>query len=364
MTTERLILSLLCLFLPFFGLQAQRYQLEVVEGPTATKHWVPLVLNQNGSIAGNAYFFEGDGTRSMPIYWPSLQEPTLVAAPRSQDARVRAINDKDQLLCEVGTYGCERWTLWDTEKGWQILHIPNGYTCQIQGMDEKGYPYGTYRKRRSAAIEGALFYPHPDKPDFVELKKPLLRHGHYGLIHSILPGGNDTLTVNFSHTDTLNEDFFLWHPGQNSLDLPPLAETARIVLCSNRLGAVCGCEYAEEWGTRCRHFYWSNELGLIYLEPDLPAGIPDTPELTVFEMNDRGEVVGAMRSQARENSRHAFVWTQTQGLQDLNQMLTTGSDKDVLLEAAVCINQNGTILVRGRRISTRQKTFCVLYPVQ
>lgn len=112
---------------------------------------------------------------------------------------------------------------------------------------------------------------------------------------------------------------FLWTPGRGFevIEGPPA-----FPLALSDTGWIAGVLMDQ------RPFVWHRDLGMVDIGLLAGAGFA-----TAYDVNNRGEVVG---------DAPAFLWTQDQGLVDLNQRLL--NPPPATLEGARHINNNGVIL--------------------
>lgn len=122
---------------------------------------------------------------------------------------------------------------------------------------------------------------------------------------------------------------FLWTPGRGLLDLGVGTAERGAGTEVNQHGMVIG--YLFKDFILSHGFIWTWETGLIEIGASDPA-----LRTAAIDVNDKGQVVGAIGSRA-------FIWTRSQGIIDLNT-LVTGAPADLILDAATAISESGAIL--------------------
>jgi len=89
--------------------------------------------------------------------------------------------------------------------------------------------------------------------------------------------------------------------------------------------------------------------------PDATASVPGTPALVARGINQTEQIVGSYTGASGE--KHAFVWTASQGMRDLNDVVRnkppelTLSDALAISDAGAIVAQSNTGLVLLRPLS-------------
>ncbi len=138
------------------------------------------------------------------------------------------------------------------------------------------------------------------------------------------------------------EHAFRYAPAVGMVDLhPPAADSSRGLLI-NDSGMVAG---TFRIGGTTRAFRFSDQMGFV----DIGVFDPDEGSVLVepVDMNASGQIVGRALNIDFEAIIRVFVWAPGTGLVDLNTAIDAGL-REVVLEAAVGINDAGEILVNGR----------------
>ena len=138
------------------------------------------------------------------------------------------------------------------------------------------------------------------------------------------------------------EHAFRYAPAVGMVDLhPPAADSSRGLLI-NDSGMVAG---TFRIGGTTRAFRFSDQMGFV----DIGVFDPDEGSVLVepVGMNASGQIVGRALNIDFEATFRVFVWAPETGLVDLNTAIDAGL-REVVLEAAVGINDAGEILVNGR----------------
>ncbi len=141
------------------------------------------------------------------------------------------------------------------------------------------------------------------------------------------------------------EHAFRYAPGVGMVDLhPPAADSSR-GLFINDSGMVAGTFLIEQ---TTRAFRFGDEMGLVDIGVFDPA--QDSVMVEPVDMNASGQIVGRALNIDFDKGTvtyRVFVWAPETGLVDLNTAIDAGL-REVVLDAAVAINDAGEILVNGR----------------
>ncbi len=125
---------------------------------------------------------------------------------------------------------------------------------------------------------------------------------------------------------------------------PPAADSSR-GLFINDSGMVAGTFRIEQ---TTRAFRFSDEMGFVDIGVFDPA--EDSVAVEPVDMNASGQIVGRALNIDFEKyliTDRVFVWAPETGLVDLRMAIDAGR-REVVLDAAVAINDVGEILVNGR----------------
>jgi len=135
---------------------------------------------------------------------------------------------------------------------------------------------------------------------------------------------------------------FLWTPGQGMQDLGTLGSSSSTARGINDNGHVVGESYLPNVGQQPeRHaFLWTPGQGML----DLGA-LPGLGSSIAYDINNAGQVVGRSFPSSPiitdpEVVSRAFLWTPTQGMQDLGTLGGSGS-------IAYAINEGGQVVGRA-----------------
>jgi probable HAF family extracellular repeat protein len=118
-------------------------------------------------------------------------------------------------------------------------------------------------------------------------------------------------------------------------------------------------------------FLWNELTGMEDLGTLTPGVLGATSSDVVFSeanaINNSGEVVGGSfsseRGESEEGGKHAFFWSESTGMQDLNVLLPPNSGWTLL--RAHDINESGQILCEGLHTGSdnaQERRVCVLIP--
>lgn len=80
--------------------------------------------------------------------------------------------------------------------------------------------------------------------------------------------------------------------------------------------------------------------------------LPNKTSSKALSVNDRGEVVGVSVTEG-QGGEHAFLWTQRDGMQDLNDLVAPNAD--FVLSHAIAISSQGLIVATGHDVSTQDE---------
>lgn len=129
-----------------------------------------------------------------------------------------------------------------------------------------------------------------------------------------------------------------WSPGGGVVDVDPAHYSAAVAV--NGAGQVVGFEYSADF-SYTRGFSWTSAGGLTQM------GTLGGTSSSAYGVNDAGEVVGSATS--ADGAPHAFSWTSTAGMSDLNAPGTYG--------AALGINPAGQIVGYSGPMGSPQHAF-------
>ena len=131
----------------------------------------------------------------------------------------------------------------------------------------------------------------------------------------------------------------VWRAGQELVALPlPAGQAASEAYALNARGDAAG--YSAGRASVRRATLWPSTGGVVDL-----GVLPGGGFSVAYGSNDAGAVVGISGSSA---GSRAFIWTQAQGLQDLNALIAQPAG--FVLTSAMGINAQGMILAIGHDV--------------
>jgi probable HAF family extracellular repeat protein len=168
--------------------------------------------------------------------------------------------------------------------------------------------------------------------------------GSYSFAYSINSQGQ-VVGSSVMPGDTIQHDF-LWSQAAGMKDVGTIGDGSIPMRINNR-GDYVG--YSIKIGGNDRAFIWTSTTGHVDLGT-LGGGFSQA-----WCMNDRGQVVGRSGLAADNITAHAFLWTATEGMQDLNKFLHPHSRW--VLTAATAINNVGQIVGWGTKNGKEERAF-------
>jgi hypothetical protein len=305
---------------------------------------VPQAVNDAGELSGYARIKQFGRIRHHPVWWSGEQEPLVLAKGYADSVRPCILGPDGTVLCRLKKNRSSNWLLWNPSGDYDDLELPLGVEGRPQHIDEAGVVSGTYNERRDWHPTGLLYYGELGEAELYPIRSILRRKRLLGPIHSILHVGGPHCVINFSHSHSLDEDFLIWDMHENTLTLGPQSPYPRVALYTNPDGAVAGAEFRDDYDSLTRHFFWSAEEGMRYLQEDVPDEEPDNPFLLVSGMSHNGTVIGHHQKDIYSPST-AFLWTVEDGMVDLAELIPSLDPQRFEVERARSISPSGLILV-------------------
>jgi probable HAF family extracellular repeat protein len=274
-------------------------------------------LSDSGRIAGYSNF--NDSRFYHALRW-SRQEGLvdLGTLPGSNESLASAINNRGQVVGYALYEDIARSSalLWDPHTGLRDLGDLGGHWAMALDINDAGRVAGN---SRTAAGVGMAF-------SWTEAT---------GMVGLLPPGalGSDAREMNASGQivgNYVTADgitlMFLWTPGRG---FETIGDMTLFPFALSNNDWIAGEIFLQQSA-----FVWHRDLGVVDI-----GFLPGGSFSNAYDVNNRGEVVGDATT---ATGMHAFLWTRTEGLVDLNDRLVNPPPAE--LEAARHINNAGVIL--------------------
>ncbi len=267
------------------------------------------------------------------------------ALTRIPDLTGYALNNSGQIAgtdCPVWWSGClqleSSGVIWQPNSPGVSVTFPNSGTVDFEGIND----FGTVAGHRSTCCGKRAFIWDETRG---RIDIPTLRWSDYG--YGIATAiNNQNQAVGYS-----NDYAFIWDEQtgiKNLGDLPGGVAQSRATDI-NDSGLVVGYSAVGNnvFGSSGDNaaFIWSADSGMVNLN-----GNQDIKSSSAAAINEDGKVVGTY-TPANFDQPRGFVWSQPDGLRDLNSLVVAvaGDDasKGAKIQSAHDINDNGQILVSG-----------------
>jgi probable HAF family extracellular repeat protein len=258
---------------------------------------MPRSINSSGHVVGNATTADGAGV----AFILDGQQARRIGSQVGEFIEAHAINDKDEVVgLSMGSDGFPFAVAYTTAGGIRALALPQGYWSSAFGINASGQVTGY---AGSSALHA---FRYSDADNVVYL-------GTFGGSESYGYGINDAGQVTgCSQTVDNKMHAFLSDDATSMVDLGTLGGSQSCGVSINRHGQAAGWSWLFVEPTQ-HAFRYSKEAGL----EDL--GTLGGADSFATAINDDGTVVGW--SLDGNGERHAFVFTDAEGLIDLNSLI-------------------------------------------
>jgi probable HAF family extracellular repeat protein len=281
-------------------------------------------INSAGHVAGRSGTPANSATRA--FVWSGGTIQSLGVLPGGEVSEATSINDIDHVVGASNTATRIRAFRWTSSTGMQDLGaLPGDTASQAFGVNRAGVVAGFSTGPRGTR---AVVW---DQNSTIE-SLGTLSGGNSSRANGISDSGS---VVGSSKTSSGRTHAFLWTRKDGMQDLGTLpGDLDSDALAINNAGQVAGFSNGS---TGSRAVLWNNfriqSLGF------LPGGEVSQ----AMGINQSGTVVGL--STVDSGATHAFIWTASDGIRDLNELIPPAAD--ILLAAAVGINARGQIVAFG-----------------
>jgi probable HAF family extracellular repeat protein len=334
-TVVRLLASVLIATMSLIGANAVAATYNLVDLGTLSQGFWAVVRGPNSAgvaVGGGRLVAQsGETLPRQGLVFQNGAAPRLIAPPAgSEDATVFGINDAGGVVGSANNATAVRAFISTLAGGARELPpLPGDTASTAFALNNVGQSVGF---SSGASGERAVSWDTNGTPT------PL--PGPSGVSRSEAIGVNDRGDVAGVVSTGTGPRAVLWPGGQAARELAPLAGHATSeAFAINARGDVVG--YSGTASSMRRATLWPFGGAALDLGT-LPGG--DFSQ--AFGSNDAGEVVGSSGSSAGD---HAFIWTRSSGLQDLNTLI---APSQFVLTKAVGINNLGMIVAIGFDAST------------
>ena len=293
--------TLLCLIMPL-GMSAQvRYSItQLVPNDPNIGSAVAGFINEYGAVAGS--FYDPDFVALHALRYDQVGFTDLGVGPRGSFGGVSGINDHGQ----ISAYGRGHAFRYTPGIGYEDLGTGPGFAAETGGINNSGQIAGTYTANNGADYA----FRYSDGAGVVEL--------------GTLPGALGSVAFGINNagwvTGTSGNRAFIYHDGSGMVDIGPGRGFA-----INDAGVVVG-----------RDLQTHPTIYMDGLTINL-GGIGGA-----LDINNHNLVVGIVDV---DNFTRGFVWSQEEGMQDLNNLIDPNSGW--FIAAAGAVNDNGQIVGWG-----------------
>jgi len=389
--------ALLALFFTLSPLVASAdYRLSILEAPASTDPAavatsvtvIPDGLTEAGLIAINATFPEPVGDRQAG-FW-SQNDSSIIGTLGGVSSVVNDINEPGHLVGRSSTSdGLEQAFFWSPETGMRALGS-SAFSSQALAINEAGQVVGEIEdadgntRAFSWTAQGGLIeldllgaqsaraFDVDDTGRVIGIlvyDELCLEQVHVfswsaanGMVDlGDIDGGEFTSITASSDTGYIvghsifadgNARAFFFNTNGVTTDLGTLGGVSSHATDVSSDGLVVGYTQNAQGDTRA--FLWTRDDGMLDLG-HLGGNVSDATAL-----NDAGQIVG--RSTDANNVRRAFVWSPATGMVDLNSRIPAGAPAGLVLEEAVDIGEDGSIVAYGRVSDSEAMTWVLLTP--
>jgi probable HAF family extracellular repeat protein len=302
---------------------AQSYTVTDLGVLTGGDETLPAAINNDGWVAGYAY------TNSGPyafLWTPTGGIQNLGTLPGGIESFALGVNDSGTVVGFSDSDAGDSAFLWTQKGGMQNLGTLGGGStgASANGINNSGQVVGYAVLADNTTIHAFLWTQAGGMQDLGTLG------GKCSSAYAINDAGEVTGESLIAGSSTVYHAF-LWTQAGGMQDLGALGQKQQITkgLAINDQGAVVGSSGSYDVTSA---FVWTQSHGI----RSLGAG-----ESVASGINGAGKIVGAYGAIS-----NAFVWTPTQHLQNLNNLIPPNSGW--VLEWAVAINRSGQITSWGR----------------
>jgi probable HAF family extracellular repeat protein len=330
----------------------------------------PGGLNNFGQVVGWADFAVFQGSLPQAFLWSEGVIKGLGFLRQGQHSRAHAINDRGLVVGRsnaISFPGPSHAFLWNELTGMEDLgtvssvHLDTDSEVELfsvaNAINNFGQVAGTSGVTgRAVPTTGCTW----SRSNGMGAMRNLRQFSKANAIndHELVVGTSFTLAPDTS----LSEDHaFVWSPNTGMEDLGTLPDHRfSVANAINNPGQVVGWSSNLHEGRAPAAFVWSPSTGM----EDLGT-LPDHRFSVANAINNSGQVVGGSFSpdseESQEGSKHAFVWSPSTGMEDLNVLLPPDSGWELI--EAHDINESGQILCRGLHTGpddAQERRLCVL----
>lgn len=333
-------LSFILVLLTTFAV-AQSYTVTLL-GPSTLNGSVGNAINALGAVAGGAYP-PGDVTNEFGYFWtPSGSSSKLAPIAGGYSSYATGVNQKGQIVGQstFDTSGSVHAVLWTNGTVRDLGTLPGGDSSFGTGINASGEIVGASDTTNS--LHAITWTASGGMRDLGVFPGGTVSYGEaINKVGQVVGYSNTANGVSFG---------FIWSQEKGMQNLGSLpsggGSTASAI---NNLGQIAG---TSNCGGTCLHaVLWSKTAGTIQ---DLGT-LPGSTGSSATGINNKGQVVGGTYG-----LDHAFIWSQTTGMQDLNDLIPANSGW--VLGGASAINDNGQITGQGEYQGVKYVTF-LLTPV-
>ena len=259
-------------------------------------------LNDNGQVAGKAFTASN---QNHAFFWDNTQSMVDLGTLGGATSEASALNANGQVAGKSTTAGNQTHAFfWDSTQGMVDLGTIGGATSEASALNANSQVVG---KSTTAGNQTHAF--------FWDSTQGMVDLGTLGGVFSDALGINSNGQVVGNSTKVSGQHHaVLWDSTLSIVDLNTLGGDFSLATALNVNGQVVG--HATTTGNIAQHaFFWDSAQGMVDL------GTLGGVSSTASALNASGQVVGQSTITATSNQNHAFLWNQTDGIQDLNLFL-------------------------------------------
>jgi probable HAF family extracellular repeat protein len=274
-------------------------------------------LSDTGEVAGYSNF--DDSNLFHALRWSRREGLVdLGTVPGSNESLATAINNRGQVV-GYGLYedvSRSSALLWDPRTGVRDLGNLGAPSAQALAINDAGRVAGNSR-----TVDGVgMAFSWTRAEGMIGLLPPDALGSDARAINA-----SGQIAGNFTSVDGA-QLMFLWTPGRA---FETIGDVTAFPFALSDTAWIAGVLLATQSA-----FVWHRDLGIVDI-----GFLPGGSFSNAYDVNNRGQVVGEA---ATADAMHAFLWTRTEGLVDLNDRLV--NPPPAPLQTARHINNHGVIL--------------------